>query len=479
MILEVLYMYESNDEVAEHQPVKRFKKSMSTEGNIGIQKQSLSQYSPSPIASSPESSPSVLQTKHTVKKPLIEVQYNINEKSFSISVGGKERPATSNKGGAQHDHVTAYTIFVEIIYSAVSDEPIKEVPQHICDIARCFLFEDKYERLENLRENKLKDINDNVLLRKQRKKLTKHLRALREIRNSLFSNGKNYDSILKKGNKDNYNASIVSALDFLSLDESKIEQIKLALKNNYDLQLINLVVDMSKEIISSVNKQRFICFPKQRRDIKETTPGVKEKQALKALRALNQLIKIKINTNSKKRDLLLKQFCKDRDLYFGLKGTKKAEKFNIDIKNYNQENLNAIDLGTIVKQAGLFFEWLFDFTKTSNTETNNTKQYEILFEISARHIVLLFSAFKYLRELSVDLQEKIVDEYLSCVLKNQGWEGSKLIDETTLDEIELNLEVYKNRINDFATIDYKNKQFVMNKGNEQLVSEDIFTPSVG
>ena len=66
-----------------------------------------------------------------------------------LSVDVTHRPDTVLKGSEQGDHTTAYILIMEMLFAAVRGENIKEVPDILRNLAKCFLEKRKLQRIRH------------------------------------------------------------------------------------------------------------------------------------------------------------------------------------------------------------------------------------------------------------------------------------------------------------------------------------------
>ncbi|MCD6045494.1 MAG: hypothetical protein K0R48_657 [Gammaproteobacteria bacterium] len=353
-----------------------------------------SEYSPY----SPESSIG----RGEMSKPVFEFRFDMNKKEFQLIIS-TDRPKTAIPS-SQGDHITAYAVFLEIIYAAVQDEPISSVVNILNRIARIFLYEDASSIAElETKINKSSDfIQENTVDNDKRKEITKKLRES-------------------------------------GFPEEDVKKIKSSLKNDYYLHLISLICDAGRFFIQRTNimpdiarirTEEIVKLKGQIKSDKEKSVEGKstEKESLRALKAYNELIRIIREKDDEKKKSLFEDFQSDDDLCSGLRDTEAVTRFHIDInKEINIEALEKIELFAPIhiRRIGYFIEGLFDYIKLDSEET--LEQVEILYSLAARHIAFIFTAFKYLCEMKNEQKIQVIEHYLNYVMKHQGWSDIEYI----------------------------------------------------
>lgn len=119
-----------------------------------------------------------------------------------------------------------------------------------------------------------------------------------------------------------------------------------------------------------------------------------------------------------------------------------------------------------------------DYNKWSKPRNNDP---EVMYELTGRHLVVIFNDFKGLSSFGIDSQEEIVDDFLKkSVLKDKtviksgieltinGWEGH--IDPKTQSKI--NLDNLNKNIRGFSEIDYESGKF-RSKSSANFQSEQL------
>lgn len=392
----------------------------------------------------------------------------------------------TEEGKKQGDHVTAYRTFLELISAGIEHQEPADAIDSLIKMANCFLPQDNVESLQKIKEDYLTEFNEKGMSREDRKKLTAGLRISR-------------------------------------IDEEKIQKIKNSLKMTNNVILGKYIAQISIQILSDTNQMENMTFSKSRKD-KKGDEDTKIGMAIKALKSLDRLIFISNEKDEELRKEMLDEFVsKTGKEYYFLNGLnyffknsdslieeifekdfaeelkkisqeiKEAEKNLQENKDINKKNELKDKLKSVnekfrkkvveelkgdfsqyhehyvtqilqdinfSKTMGLLLENLYDYRFVKDGDN----KFSILCSTSARHVAIVFQAFKNLREYGKD-KKSIIEEFLKNLLGKQGWCNHKIMNvNDEEDEKSLDLEYLFKK----STIYLNNKNFSY---NHQIVEE--------
>lgn len=325
-----------------------------------------------------------------------------------LSVDVTHRPDTTLKGGEQGDHTTAYILIMEMLFAAVRGENIKDVPDILRNLAKCFLEKEHYQELDTFVDSFTASATAHVMTRVDRKQLTK------EMRNS--------------------------SSEFL---KAHYEKTKSIIKEHEQLLLSAAVCQIGEMIISKHQQSPLAAMPKIRVENTEERPGhesTRVKKSMLHLKLLNHLIAFKqssqpealedcqeifddiirsSNASIQREDKvteIFNEFLTNTGL--PILGRKKTLK-SLDAKWLDSIDLNNINLSAIAE----LFNGLFDFRYVATGDNNES--YDELLKIAPKHIDCILTAFKQLHALAEDSKNKMVLGFAGALLKpiNQGGQG--------------------------------------------------------
>ena len=222
----------------------------------------ISQADPSPASSDQQmidSSPEALGINRHQNRPSIIARVNSITGQVSFNIETSSRPKTNveerlpNEKG-DGDHVTPYSVFIDIIYAAVEDEDIKDIPHIIKETSKIFL---KKDRPDSQQDQKYDEFKTNLeQLRKERKQIS---RSLYRLSSSRPENG--YMDSIKDDEVMHHPHRVGIALDEITkLQDSIIMSVRVREKN----YLAQFVADSVQEFISDLNLEENVSFSKSR-----------------------------------------------------------------------------------------------------------------------------------------------------------------------------------------------------------------------
>lgn len=342
-----------------------------------------------------------------------------------IILVSNSRPET-HLGKKQGDHVSAFISFIEMLVTASEDKSAKDVAIYFADVAKSVLPEKtdvfdaislKFQEKASLRYSRL-----------ERKALTRQLR------------GESQDVIM-------------------------IKKLKTSLKDAERSMIKDLIQEMGEAFLKQLNTEKTIAFKKSGNTDRAEGPAVKK--AVHALKAINQLEKITKDENVP--DIILEFFYHDyikvgAKYKDGINAVAGANGVNRAINSWNNTSaskkyiLEGLHQNTKPEKIAGFFGDLFDFDCDKHQESD----LELLYEVTARHLVIMFHAFDSLQKYNDESINNIIDIFLQKeVLERSLWNEH---------EAELNIESLNVGIKKYSELG--DGVFRM-KRREQLINRDF------
>jgi|GEM_PF-5731840 len=317
---------------------------------------------------------------------LLSVRETTNNKL--IILVSNSRPET-HLGKKQGDHVSAFISFIEMLVAASEDKSAKKVATYFADIAKAVIPEKG-------------DIFDEISARFQAKA---ELRFSREERKVL-----------------------TGKLSVLDTFQVKVEKLQTSLKDAERMLNRDIIQEMGEAFLKQLNAEKTIAFKKS--GDADKAEGVRVKKAAHALKAINELKAI-INDVAVPDSVLaffyhdyIKIGAKYKDGLNAVVGDDKGYTVNRALKEWittvtpQRDILEELYGNVTPKKIARFFGDLFDF----DWSKHKTDNIELLYEVTARHLVIMFHAFDELQKYDSASREVIIDVFLrDTVLDRCGW----------------------------------------------------------
>jgi hypothetical protein len=458
---------------------------------------SCSTFSPSTPKYSPFSTPT--------KTPISSVPHSTQSSRLSMGQSKKLMPEKrfTTLIGKQGEHVSAYSLYEELVLSTLqrtnAKEAVNSLQEGVACIASGFNGQQK-QTLKRLHE-KFFDVIDNNISREERQ----FVKA----------------ALTKRKCSKKFTGEFSKKTSSINLEKIE-EKIDVALRNSNKANLLEVADQIVDVILQATNKMQYVCFPKEGG---AQAPSRDEKTLKNDLRALdNWLFKLydcdSINDATVNNAISIDNQLIRREIKRGYKyaGYSFAQKLSTDqpemvIKSKQGKTnkhgkkstssgksaTNKIDniitydkqkkfIEEIADKIQLLFwypmirsglipeeKWeekagLHGYNKYTAFRTNKL---DILYQVAARHIVLIFNCYKGLTYLPEDMQKAIVDNFLEYLLNKpksgqngdygQGWcECSEF---GNCDDPDKKI-ILKEGIEKYAKLDYTGRQFKMYDDSE-------------
>jgi hypothetical protein len=422
------------------------------------------------VALSTKSSPSTEEEE----KALYKKQGKSRAK---VSLGGGTR-VSADRGrtviGPQGEHVSAYCLYEELAYISCEglsrEEAIVAIRENFGKIS---LGKKGLKELEELACSLSDEEMSSIISREDRKKLTRNLRGS----NYLCEAKDELGDIAKTLPSDKQDI-IVNGLERIEHIEY-IDKIKEAIKLSNRAILSDVISGMLDICIWGSNKLEYVSFPEE--GLGKNPNTGEEKKAKDGLRLLSDFLE-------DVSDVLCGKVEKtEEDSLFNKKTKQKlAKEWGITKERIGELLSGKIQLddildneafGNISNYMGKLFYYprvaedkLIDGSSEEWGSIIESKHYnkgalprdnavDKLYQVTARHVVLIFNCFRGLCKLSVRTQQAIVDSFLNDLIEKEGWK-----------EKGVELESFRENLKQYALTDYEHKQFVM-AGPESITTK--------
>lgn len=406
----------------------------------------------------------------------ILLKYEINGDTINIMLNREQRPDTCIVG-SQGDHVTAYTVLLQLICNLIDGEEEINAPRILYNAVGCF-FDDleilefkSYKTDQTIDfKTKLKEIEAKLFNRAVRKNLSKSLQNIQKA-NFEFNNINNPELL--------WSLNYIRSNSISGNKQININKLNSSIKRGNRVLFAQLVVELGEQILKKYNQKSTATLPKLKQDFnKPSTEGNRVKQAMLTLKLLDKFLKLKLNNNNTQSINNFKLTCKD--IIKTSMPTIKDEKtinnkfnnlltklFNLeDISKNHKISLNNIDLyldkisivqSINTKEIGKLFNDLFDFKQKTVKQINLTDPLACLYEVTARHRMFMFKAFSNLDNLASSVKQKIMDSFYDKIIDQsiiesdncQGWGAWQVYDNTTGIYSFFNKQMLANGVNEY------------------------------
>ncbi len=455
---------------------------------------------------------SPLRTRNRVLRSTTKAKPKLTIEDAKADYASRANRATTGIG-KQGEHVSAYTLFEELIYSAIEGRTIKEASTLLLEkFKQLSISKNLTSQITEIITKNQAEIEDKLILRDTRKDITSNLRACNDY----------------EENKDDQKSDASRAVVFNVVGEKSIANTREAIKR-WNLSLYTpAVVNIIDACMVDTNRMLYASFPKERMPKNPHTSN--EGHHKNKLRYLSDLLKniheirclrsleSKSKPESKEAILLRKsrvmEVLKDVSVLSLLKKHWNIEKeliqsytdYEISVSN-KRKSLDDLLLITkyqfiVDKVCGLFWhpkvneeetKAAFDkkqkskspYKKGSIPRDNNL---DILYQVVSRHIVLIFNAFDGLLFLDPQTKNMIIDGFLTnSILENwqtvkehkedekeevakavdYGWKTdiAKTMKQKNPSDAQI-LEHLKNQLLKYVVLDTENNRFCMNSSKE-------------
>ncbi len=415
--------------------------------------------------------------------------------SIASKSQGRNRPVTAM--GAQGEHVSAYSLYVELVLSILESTNAKHFSKNLIPGLKCigigeFLDEKKEKKEKQGKGEKLQGLIEELQAVKEENISKDERQYIINIFERHLKNCQEDDTEREKC-------------------EKVLDRNINAIRHSNRANLVAVIEKIILVVLENTNIMRYVSFPRQGG---EETPSRGERTAKNDLRVLNDFL-LELAGRFDEARAVLEQHASSlshREIKggFGYAGysfavidkkssgklSKEEEKSEeSECKKISKEVITEIIsdeqkfINQIADKMNLLFwypmipeeklikpeNWKekakqYNYSKNAQFRTNKL---EILYQVAARHIVLIFNCYKGLVYLPENIQEEIVDQFLGYILavnenKNRGQGWSNHSDWLEEEEIEKKQKL-KDGIERFANLNYIEGKFAM---KDELSQDD-------
>lgn len=338
--------------------------------------------------------------------------------------------------GPQGEHVSSYTLFEELVYSSCEGFGRSEALKNLHNAFKSLGLNKEYlYEIETITEKFIDDIFD----KNQRENVMNIIQ--------LFNEDKVRSKLLESPDLSEFHE------DIKNIDTVQdLEKVRNEFRQSNKSAIYNLLDEIMNVYLTKANKIMHASFPKE--SLPDNPKTGSEKESKNNLRYINQFIILTNNALiSEEKDINLKNISKTKDIHSQL----------LNRKLINEENLNkilskSITMGNLIFNSNLL-EKITENTSNllyypritpkvllkedsvkwrkimkANKYNIGTKprdnDLEKMYQVTARHIVLTFNAFKGFQYLDTPLPEELIERFIkNYVIKDhyvkdikvQGW----------------------------------------------------------
>lgn len=264
--------------------------------------------------------------KGAVSHDDVYVRTQVDYRTGHILVAVSRLRPDTYLGRQQGAHITAYAVFVTSILESVDEQSIHEIPSLLAAIAKKFISEERWQPLNAKIQRMLQGVPEHFT-NKIRKQLTKDLRDKHVV-------------------------------------EENVKIIKTALKVQQATFLAQLIGIVSQEVLEGINQNRHRLYQRPKKKTKQDLgrEGVRVRQTLQSLRAIQHLLKWK---QSDQAATVVPESLKKGVLYQGIKvflgeGKHGAKEVRAFIQSFKTDKISQERQQAISKIIGRLVFDLFD-----------------------------------------------------------------------------------------------------------------------
>lgn len=388
----------------------------------------------------------------------IFVNCKLKDGRIFLKVNSTQRPDVKElpPGESQGDHVTPFGSFIKAIVNSADQSKIEDTPKILRKISKAILSNSATE---------IDDIpatNDGISIikthdREKRKKLTATLSYAKDKDSEIMRD-------LESLPQDSPLRSVI--LGIREIFDHK-EEFKSDLKDGALSKYCREIEDLTNFFLVKIQSEKNISFPSKGKLDKDNKEGSRIKNSVNALTALNSLYGLmsKLDssdlTDDEKKELIEKLDdkiinCKEVRLGFNVLNkikvveAKDAEKLTKQVADGLKKTKNMGEIKTYLEKVDndlvpdkimishLFCD-LFDFKREVDFSggKKETRNVEDLYDVSARHLVIMFTAFKGIADyFKTPTKDLIIDGFLISVIDKQGWKSCGDLGDTNSKKLE-------------------------------------------
>jgi hypothetical protein len=403
------------------------------------------------VSASAKSSPSTEEEEKALHK-------KEGKSRAKVSLGGGTR-VSADRGrtliGPQGEHVSAYCLYEELAYMSCEglsrEAAIVAIRENFGKIS---LGKKGLKELEELAGSLSDEEMSSIISREERKKLTRNLRGanyLCEIKQELIEVAKML-TIDKR-------EFLIKGLE--RIDKVDVSKVKEALKLGNNAKLSAVVSEMLDVCIWGANKLEYVSFPIE--GLGENPNTGEEKKAKDGLRLLSDFLEKNEDVLEDKKSIakLNKVWGISGEMLEAVSASSSLdellsdEKF-IQISDYMAKLFYYPRVAEDKLIDGSSEEWksIIEFKHYNKGALPRDNEVDKLYQVTARHVVLIFNCFRGLCKLGVRVQQAIVDNFLTDLIRKKGWQSE-----------EIELEDFNKGLVKYANISFEKANFTLKQEN--------------
>ena len=199
------------------------------------------------------------------------VKATVDEHTAGLQLAVSTTRPDTYLGRRQGAHITAYIVFVTAILEAVDEQSIHEIPYLLLAVAKKFVSEEHWEKLDERMSEMLKN------------------------------SPKHFDR--------DYRKALTADLRQKSVDEEVVQSLKKSMKIHHAILLANLIDDLSNQVLIGVNQNEDVLYlrPGKINASALGAEGARIKAAMQGLRAIQAVIRWQ-EKNAEEKIHLLEKF---------------------------------------------------------------------------------------------------------------------------------------------------------------------------
>jgi hypothetical protein len=378
------------------------------------------------VALSTKSSPSTEEEEKALYK-------KEGKSRAKVSLGGGTR-VSADRGrtliGPQGEHVSAYCLYEELAYMSCEglsrEAAIVAIRENFGKIS---LGKRGLKELEELAGSLSDEEMSSIISREERKKLTRNLRGtnyLCEAKDELAEIAKTLPS-----DKQDIIVNGLERIEYIGY----IDKVKEAIKVSNRAILSGIISEMLDVCIWGANKLEYVSFPEE--GLGKNPNTGEEKKAKDRLRLLSDFLE-------KSEDILedkkaIAKLNKEWGISEGILEAVSASSSLDELLSDEKFRQISDYMGKLFYYPRVEEDKLVDGSSEKWKSIIESKHYnkvalprdndvEKLYQVTARHVVLIFNCFKGLCKLGDEAQEAIVNNFLIDLIEKEGWkkEGVEL-----------------------------------------------------
>lgn len=330
----------------------------------------------------------------------VKADVNFEDASLALLISSSKRPKTY-LGRKQGEHITAYTVFIRAILEAANEENIYEIPRILQAMAKKFIPEELYEKLDE---------------------------RIKEICKKM-PGAFNDNSVTARFNK--VRRKMITARERAAgASPEQQEEIKIALRCRESLFLGKLIDTISQAVIEGINQHQEVLYQRPKKKTRQELgrEGAKIREAMRHLSEINK----DINADSTPSTRELERI-----------GALVFDLFDLDFHEYraflllneldsSSEKSNLKEFQTLLTTKGMTTVHAFEnFCASNNVKKQlkivDKKIYSNATQIIEKHFdAVIRHAFPNINSLPLEAKEVIYTKFFQLMQSKMSWQPDKI-----------------------------------------------------